>query len=91
MHAKYQVAMRNIVKVIANVNVGANQPTDQQTDRAKTICPQYILVDIKIAHYDNFKQDTFNMVLKLLQEKKLCLKLPEVHALTCGIPVSETS
>jgi len=39
MHAKYQVAMRNIVKVIANVNVGANQPTDQQTDRAKTICP----------------------------------------------------
>ncbi|KAH3713819.1 hypothetical protein DPMN_073620 [Dreissena polymorpha] len=31
--------MRNMAKVIANVNVGANRQTDQQTDRAKTICP----------------------------------------------------
>ena len=43
MHAKYQVPIFNIAKVIANVKVGANQPTnrptDQPTDRAKTICP----------------------------------------------------
>ena len=35
MHAKYQVAIFNNAKVMANVKVGANRPTD----RAKTICP----------------------------------------------------
>ncbi|KAH3769898.1 hypothetical protein DPMN_171179 [Dreissena polymorpha] len=33
MHAKYQVAIFNIAKVIANVKVGANQPTNQPTDQ----------------------------------------------------------
>ena len=37
MHAKYQVAIFNIAKVMANVKVCANQQTNKQTDRAKTI------------------------------------------------------
>jgi hypothetical protein len=39
MHAKYQVAIFNIAKVIANVKVGVNRSTNQPTDRTKTICP----------------------------------------------------
>jgi len=39
MLAKYQVARLNIAKVMANVKVCAKQQTNQQTDRAKTICP----------------------------------------------------
>jgi hypothetical protein len=33
MHAKYQVAIFNIAKVIANVKVGANKQTNQQTNQ----------------------------------------------------------
>jgi len=38
MHAKYQVAIFNIAKVLANVKVCANQQTNKPTNRAKTIC-----------------------------------------------------
>jgi hypothetical protein len=53
MHAKYQVAIFNIAKVIANVKVGANQPTNrptnQQTNRQgkNNMSPTTIVGDIK--------------------------------------------
>ena len=40
MHAKYQVAIFNFAKVIANVKVGANQQTNQQTGQ-KQYVPHY--------------------------------------------------
>jgi hypothetical protein len=46
MHAKYQVAIFNIAKVIANVKVGANQQTNRQGKNQYV--PQHILVDIKL-------------------------------------------
>ena len=33
MHAKYEVAIFNIEKVMANVKVGANKLTNKQTNR----------------------------------------------------------
>ena len=50
MHAKYQVAIFNIAKVMANVKVCANQQTNKQTNKRtglKQYVPQYRLGDIK--------------------------------------------
>ena len=38
VHAKYEGSISNSSKVMTNVEVV--QPTDQQTDRAKTVCPR---------------------------------------------------
>jgi hypothetical protein len=55
MHAKYQVPIFNIAKVIANVKVGANQPTNRPTNRQgkNNMSPTTIVGDIKKEH--NFK------------------------------------
>jgi len=50
MHAKYQVAIFNIAKVMANVKVCANQQTNKPTNKRtgqKQYVPQYRLGDIK--------------------------------------------
>ena len=42
LHAKYKCAISNGKQVMTNVKVGpSNKPKNQQTDRAKTICPRY--------------------------------------------------
>ena len=43
LHAKYKGSILNGSKVLTNVKVfqQTNKPTNQQTDRAKTICPRY--------------------------------------------------
>jgi len=50
MHAKYQVAIFNIAKVIANVKVGVNRSTNQPTNRQdkNNMSPTTIVRDIKI-------------------------------------------
>ena len=47
MYPKYEVAIFNIAKVIANVKFDANKPRNQQTNMAKITFPQYRPGDLR--------------------------------------------
>ncbi|KAH3693111.1 hypothetical protein DPMN_192512 [Dreissena polymorpha] len=53
MHAKYEVAIFNIAKVLANVKVGANQQTNRQGKN--NMSPTIVVGDIKAEDVQSYK------------------------------------